>query len=159
MNKEVIKAINNKQNKIEKSKKKKFSKWWHANGYKVMRVLFFYVWLPMLALEKISNKLDARNYWSKKRADEILAYYIPRRAEWDNEEQEFYFYDNGYGWSINLAKKYLKLKDRRFWNLHNGFSGGEIRRFLIEEFELEGFTKEVICEGYDTSTEIVFRMN
>lgn len=55
------------------------------------------------------------------------------------------------------AKKYLKRKDRRFWNVHRGWAGGEIRSYLIKEFELEGFEKEVgNCD--DGRTEIPFKM-
>lgn len=55
------------------------------------------------------------------------------------------------------AKKYLKRKDRRFWNVHIDWIGGKIRSYLIDEFELEGFEKEVgNCE--DGCTEISFKM-
>ena len=56
-----------------------------------------------------------------------------------------------------LAKKYLKRKDRRFWNFYNGCSGGVIRYYLINEFKLEGFEKE-IGNCSDDWTEIIFRM-
>ena len=55
------------------------------------------------------------------------------------------------------AKKYLKRKDRRFWNVHSSWNGGNIRSYLIDEFELEGFEKEV-GNCYDGWTEISFKM-
>ena len=101
--------------------------------------------------------LDNREVWSEERANKILNYYIPRRAEWDNEDKTFYFFDNGYGWGMSFAKKYLKRKDRRFWEVWNGWCGGEIRLYLINHFELEGFTKEVRnCEN--SWTDIIFTM-
>ena len=44
--------------------------------------------------EKIlsSEKLHAE--WNEERAKTILNYYIPRKAEWDNEDKSFYFFDN-----------------------------------------------------------------
>lgn len=150
MNAEIIKAIN------EKNKKHPFRKWWNKNGYKVMRVIFFPIWIGMVAKDKISEYLASRQKWSDERAKEILNYYVPRRADWCEEDKTFYFYDNGMGWG-NLAKKYLKLKDRRWWNKYNGFWGGEIRLYLIEEFELEGFTKEVIRHD-EAETEITFTL-
>lgn len=152
MNAEVIKAMN------KKEKKETLRKWWKANGYKILRVMLFPIWIGSIIAEKIQNKLNARNFWSEERADEILNYYVPRSAEWDDEEKEFYLFDNGWGWSIGLAKRYLKRKDRRFWELHNGFCGGRIRTFLIEDFELEGFTK-IIGNCSDTFTEITFKLN
>ena len=150
MNAEITKAIN------EKNKKHPFRKWWNKNGYKVMRVVLFPIWIGMVAKDKINKYLNSRQEWSDERAKEILNYYIPRRANWCEEDKTFYFYDNGMGWG-SLAKEYLKPKDRRWWNNHNGFWGGEIRLYLIEEFELEGFTKEVIRRD-ETETEITFTL-
>ena len=152
MNKEVVKAMNKKENRFNAIKK-----WWDKNGYKVMRVILFPIWWGIKAKAKIDYHLNSREEWSEERVKEILNYYIPRFADWDEEDKCFYFFDNGYGWSIGLAKKYLKRKDRRFWNIHNGLGGGMIRSYLIDEFELEGFEKEVgNCSEW--RTEITFRM-
>ena len=152
MNKEVVKAMNKKENRFNAIKK-----WWNKNGYKVMRVVLFPVWFGIKAKEKITSYLNSREEWSEERVKEILNYYIPHLADWNEEDKSFYFFDNGYGWSIGLAKKYLKRKDRRFWNIYNGWSGGKIRSYLIDEFELEGFEKE-IGNCSDGWTEIAFRM-
>lgn len=152
MNKEVVKAMNKKENRFNAIKK-----WLDKNGYKVMRVVLFPIWLGIKAKEKITSYLNSREQWSEERVKEILNYYVPRVADWDEEDKCFYFFDNGYGWSIGLAKKHLKRKDRRFWNIHHGWGGGKIRSYLIDEFELEGFEKEIgnCSEGW---TEIAFRM-
>lgn len=152
MNAEVIKAINKKETKIDKCRK-----WWGQNSYKVMRVVLFPIWLGINTKKKIIDYLDSREEWSEERAKEILNYYVPRYADWNAENKCFYFFDNGYGWSMCHAKIFLKRKDRRFWNVHRGWTGGEIRSYLINEFELEGFEKEIgdCSEGW---TEIVFRM-
>ena len=150
MNKEIIKAMNKDNNKLT------LRKWWNKNGYKVLRVLLFPIWIYGIIKEKIEKKLNARQVWSTERAKEILNYYVPRKVEWCEEDKSFYFFDNGMGWG-NLAKRYLKRKDRRWWSCHNGCWGGKIRTYLIEEFELDGFTKEIgnCGEGW---TEIAFRM-
>lgn len=151
MNKEVIKAMNKKQTKMDA-----FKKWWSKNGYKIMRVILFPLWMYVCIKEKLVPWLNSRNQWDEKRADEIFAYYVPRFADWEEEEKAFYFFDNGYGWQPAIAKKHLKLKDRRFWKIHTGFWGGKMREYLINKFELEGFTKELgDCSDY---TEITFRM-
>lgn len=152
MNKEIIKAMNKKETKLDT-----FRKWWGKNGYKVMRVILFPIWWGICAKNKIEAWLNSRHAWSEEKANEVLNYYIPRRAEWCEEEKSFYFFDNGYGWSMCSAKKYLKLKDRRWWNVHRGWTGGKIRSYLIDKFELEGFTKEV-GECSDGWTEISFVM-
>ena len=150
MNAEIIKAMN------RKNEKHPARDWWEKNGYKVRRVVLFPIWGCVWASEKIKDKMNASIEWSDERANEILSYYVPRKCSWDEENQELYFFDNGYGWSMNLAKKYLKRKDRRFWKKFSGWTGGKIREYLLNTFELEGFTKELgICE--DGWTEIYFK--
>ena len=132
MNKENTKAMNRKEKKINK-----VSKWWNKNGYKVMRVIFFPIWIYGVIQEKITKWLNDRQKWNEQRANEILSYYVPKRSEWDEEEKTFYFFDNGFGWG-RLANKYLKRKDRRFFKVNNT----KLRRYLIDDFELEGFEKK-----------------
>lgn len=152
MNNEVVKAMNRKP-----KEKSAFKKWWNKNDYKVWRIILFPIWIYQLCSEKINLWLNSRNNWSEARAAEILSYYIPRYSEWDKEDKSFFFFDNGYGWGMHFAKKYLKCKDRRFWKVNTGWNGGKIRSYLIDNFELEGFTKEVrYCS--DSYTEIVFKM-
>ena len=151
MNAEVIKIMN------KKEKKQNFRKWWRKNGYKVLRVVLFPIWIGEIIQEKIKAYLYSREVWSEERVKEILDYYIPHTSDWDANDKDLYFFNNGYGWSIHFAKKYLKRKDRRWWKKHCGWSGGDIRRYLIDKYELEGFTKEVRdCNG--SWTEILFKM-
>lgn len=152
MNAEVIKAINKKESKIDAIRK-----WWRKNGYKVVRVVLFPIWGAVVAKEKFSNWKYKRLEWSEERANEILSYYIPRKSEWDNEDKTFYFADNGMGWSMKCRQKAIKLKDRAWWKKFTGGWGGQVRTYLLEKFELEGFTKEVGDTSYFW-TEVCFRM-
>lgn len=155
MNAEVIKAMN------KKEKKHTVRKWWRKHGKKVFTILLFplvaILWLMLKFNTWLDKRAKMRNAWDEERAKEILNYYIPRTAEWCAEDKSFYFFDNGYGWNIGFAKKYLKRKDRAFWKEHNGIWSGRMRKYLIEEFELEGFTKEVgnCSDGW---TEISFNL-
>ena len=151
MTNEIIKAMQGK-------KKHKIHKWWSKNNYKIFRVILFPFWIGSILLKKIHIWLNSKEEWNEEHATEILNYYIPRRSEWNAKDKSFYFFDNGMGWNIKLAKKYLKLKDRRFWKVHCAWWGGEMRSFLMDKFELEGFTKELgdCSEGW---TEISFVLN
>ena len=151
MNVEIIKAMN------RKKKKHTFRKWWNKNGYKIMRVIFFPIWCGIKIKEKIEPYLNRKYEWNDERAQEILNYYIPRIAEWDEEDKSFYFFDNGMGWSMKHYQKKLKIRDRKWWRYNQGAWGGKIRDYLIENFELEGFTKE-IGDCSDSWTEICFKM-
>lgn len=151
MNKEIIKAMQGKQ-------ERKVRKWWRKNGYKVWRVVLFPLWALVLLKDKTIAYLNSRQEWNEDRANEILNYYIPRSSDWDEETQSLYFFDNGLGWNLALAKKYLKRKDRRFWKVNCSWWGGKMREYLIEKFQLEGFTKEV-GDTWDDWTEITFKLN
>ena len=148
MNNEVIKAMQGK-------KEHKVRTWMEKNGYKILRVVLFPIWIVTVLKDKISEYLLDREVWSDERAAEILNYYIPRCADWDANNKEFYFFDNGRGW---YNKKYLKLKDRLFWKANATPWGWKMRSFLMDKFELEGFTKELgnCSEGW---TEIFFKLN
>lgn len=156
MNSEIIKAMN------RKNEKHPVRDWWKKNGYKVCRAVLFPIWWPMRMWERLCGKWhaaqNAKQVWSEERANEILSYYIPRRADWDDKEKTFFFFDNGMGWGFHSAKKYLKWKDRCWWKKFCGCWGGKIRAYLIGDFEMEGFTKEVGCCS-DGWTEVNFIMN
>lgn len=137
MTAELIKIIKEKEKAEQQKNKPTFRKWWNKNGYKVLRVIFFPIWIYGVIQEKITKWLNDRQKWNEQRANEILSYYVPKKSEWDVEEKIFYFFDNGYGWG-RLANKYLKRKDRRFFKVNNT----KLRRYLIDDFELEGFVKE-----------------
>jgi hypothetical protein len=143
--------MNKKETKIDKA-----IKWWRNNGYKVMRVILFPIWWGVCAQNKIHDYKYKRLEWSEEKANEILSYYIPRIAEWSKEDKCFYFADNGRGWSMKCHQKKIKWKDRRWWKSHRGFYGGRIRKYLIEEFELEGFEKVVDFD--DDCVEIFFKL-
>ena len=151
MNAEIKKAI------AEKTKKHPVREWWNKNGCKVMRVVLVPIGLGIILKKKITAWLNSRQRWSIERADQILSYYVPRRADWNEEKKTFYFFDNDMGWSMGYAKKFLKRKDRRFWRVHCGFYGYRIREYLINQFELEGFKKEVKNTS-DGWTDIIFRL-
>jgi len=148
MNKEVIKAMNKKETKIDR-----FRKWWKANGYKVMRVILFPIWWGMKAKDKIEKYLNSKCEWNEERAKEILDYYVPRVSSWNAEEQTFYFFDNGMGWTCCIKK--IKIKDRRWWKLNTYGFGGDVRKYLINDYELEGFSK-VLVDVTDGYTGILF---
>ena len=152
-NKEIIKAMNKKEKKESKIKK-----WYNRNIYTIRKIVFFPIWVVAVIADKIEQNKYKKNKWNEERANEIFNYYVPRFAEWDKEDNEFYFFDNGFGWDLCRAKKHLKRKDRVFWECNNGWSGGKLRLYLLDEFELEGFTKEVLNDD-DGCTEIVFKKN
>lgn len=150
MNRETIKAIERATNS-KVSIFTKVKKWYGSYGYILWRVVLFPIWLGTICYDKIIQWFNKKTVWTSKRAQEILDYYVPRRSQWDSIANSFYFYDNGYGWHIAHAKRYLKRKDYRFWKKYRH----EIRNYLINSFELEGFNKTVNSSWFE-ETEIEF---
>ena len=151
MNKEVIKAMNRKENRIDK-----IHCWWDNNNYKIFRVIFFPIVFFIFLKEKYIEWCNSRISWDTARAKEIFDYYIPHKSEWNSKYKCFYFFNNSYDWTYKYSKRYIKLKDRRFWcKFTNGWCGEKMRNYLIKEYELEGFEKE-IESTYDGGTEINF---
>lgn len=148
MNKEIEKAMNRKE-----SKTFHFYGWWIENGYKVMRVVLFPMWAYMCGKRKINNYLNSKCKWDEERANKILSYYVPRYSKWNAENKSFYLADNGLGWD----KKKIKMKDRRWWKNNTRCWGGEVRTYLIEKFEMEGFEK-IVGDTYDRWTEVTFKL-
>lgn len=148
MNKEIEKAMNRKE-----SKTFHFYGWWIENGYKVMRVVLFPMWVYMCSKRKINNYLNSKCKWDEERANKILSYYVPRYSKWNAENKSFYLADNGLGWD----KKKIKMKDRRWWKNNTRGWGGEVRTYLIEKFEMEGFEK-IVGDTYDGWTEVTFKL-
>ena len=148
MNREIEKAMNRKE-----SKTFHFYGWWIRNGYKVMRVVLFPIWVCMCGKRKINNYLNSKCKWDEERANKILSYYVPRCSKWDAENKSFYLADNGLGWD----KQKIKMKDRRWWKNNTRGSGGEVRTYLIEKFEMEGFEK-IVGDTYDSWTEVTFKL-
>lgn len=148
MNKEIEKAMNRKE-----SKTFHFYGWWIRNGYKVKRVVLFPIWIYMCGKEKINNYLNSKCKWDEERANKILSYYVPRYSKWNAENKSFYLADNGLGWD----KKKIKMKDRRWWKNNTRGWGGEVRTYLIEKFEMEGFEK-IVGDTYNSWTEVTFKL-
>ena len=155
MNKEIVKAMNKKK---ASNFRVTVKRWWRKNDYKIRRIIFFPIWIITVLKDLYNTHADSKEGWDEKRAEEILNYYVPRRFHWIPERQSFYYFDNGRGWGITSAKKYLKRKDRRFWRIHAGWFGGEMRDFMINKFELEGCTKRV-GDCADEWTEIEYTLN
>lgn len=108
MNKEIIKAINKTEKKAKKTAKKTY---FSLNT--LQKILVF----PLKMCDTIRHKIHTKRYakivWDEKRVDEILNYFIPRRASWDKENKEFDFCYNSCVWTISKTLKLVKRKRQK----------------------------------------------
>lgn len=114
------------------------------------------IWLafliPIAILEEaLKNWADNNRKWSTKKADRILRYAFPNRAEVNHEEQTIGKYIRS--WWFNWAT-YAKWYDKKWCKKFNN----ELKQYCIEEFEMEGYTKIVAVED-DEWTWVAFQKN
>ena len=146
MNKEIEKAMNKKEHKIVT--------WYKNNSYKIWRIILFPIWFFSTVNDKIAKKKYKNLEWDKTRADKILTRYMLRESEWNEKEKSFYFWNNGWYISSYSGKKATKRKDHKFCSKYKF----ELKEYLLNEFELEGFTKIIDDCDYGC-IEITFKLN
>lgn len=141
-------------NKIEKAKAKyqkrqnnKLRKWWNKNDYKVLRVLFFYIWIPTWLCEKHRANKYRKLVWlpetAKKYLDKVLPYLV--RNETEHEEILFTNADDMGGikfyWSFSRLEKVKRYKTAaRYLCKFNQ----QVKQFIIEEYQIEGYQKMIL---------------
>ena len=132
-------------NKTHKEKSK-FSKWWDKNGYKVMRIILFPIWIVVWLKEKYNNKKIKNCKWSEKRAKEFCDKYLPIFCS--KTDEGFYFYNNGYGFS----SKRLKHKDRLFASCYKY----KILDYIVKNYAIDGYMKENLSDMVYGNYEVNF---
>lgn len=114
--------------------------------------IWFAFLIPIAMIEEaLKNWADNRREWSTEKADRILRYSFPRGAEVNHEEQTIgrYIRSWWFNWST-YAKWYDKKWCRKF--------STQLKKYCIEEFEMEGYTKIVEVED-DEWTWVAFKKN
>lgn len=109
--------------------------------------------IPIAMIEEALTKwADNRRKWSTEKADRILRYSFPRGAEVNHEEQTIgrYIRSWWFNWST-YAKWYDKKWCRKF--------STQLKKYCIEEFEMEGYTKIVEIEDGGEWTWVAFKKN
>ena len=136
-------------NKIEKQVAKKqrkennkFRKWWRTNSYKVWRVLLFWIWIPIVLLEKKRDKQYMAMKYSeettKKHLDKVLPYLV---SYWGENPSCFLFTtasDIGgidFRSLMSLRHRYRK-QERYFIKFYE-----EVKAYIVRTYEIDGYAK------------------
>lgn len=112
-------------------------KWWKRNQHIILRIVFFYIWIP----SKIADRIWEYNYnkcvWSEEKAKRILDCTIPFFFDKDEKTGELSFPIRG---RYNLAyQKGIKRKDKRFAKRYNE----KIFQYLFSDYQIEGYEKTI----------------
>lgn len=108
--------------------------------------------IPIVMLEDALKEWAQRNRkWSTKRADRVLRYAFPNRAEVNTEERTIGKYIRSWWFSWST---YARWYDKKWCKKFND----KLKEYCIEEFEMEGYTKIVEIED-DEWTWVAFQKN
>lgn len=121
--------------------------WWNKNGYKVMRILLWPVWLCIKINEKRYANMEKKAAFSKEQAKTILDRYLPsifakelQYLEDDEPRGVLLTTASDYGYHLRFYSdlRIPKRKKRDIAFRNKFFS--QILDYLWTEYEIEGWT-------------------
>lgn len=130
-------------NKVLKEEKAKKSKRiYRYKEFQTEYILLYPLMVLVYWLDKLGHYLRNRTQWSDKRTERIITYAFPKKADIDKEKGTIgrYFREWGFYW-----KSYAKWYNKWYCEKYNS----AMLKYLIENFELKGFTKEVNIEEFE----------
>lgn len=142
--------------KYQKKQNNKLRKWWLKNDYKVLRVLFFYIWFPCWLWEKYKDYSYTSTAWSSEKAKKYLDMLVPYLTRCDEQHEEILFTDADdmggiqFYWSFSriYKNKYRKAKD--FIIKFNN----KVKEYIINEYQIDGY-KKMTVDSYKLWNEAV----
>ena len=150
MNKKKIDAVIKKR-----EQRKRFSTWWNNNSYKVMRVIFWFIWIPMLLHEKYINRQRTSFVENPEKTKKLFDKAFPKLVASHYSDPsvivvgladygEYYANDDiftGYLFSDSCLSK----KAKRYFKALSS----ERREQLFLDYEIEGYKKIIISQDQD----------
>lgn len=137
----TFEQVKKRTEKREKNKNKK--KWWIIKTENYTIPIYF---LPfaifIIPFDKLKNYIYNSMTWNEEKAKKVLDKMLPRILEWNKEENHYWCHIRKYGWWYSQKRIPFYYKK---WT--NKFSY-ELKKYLIEKYELEYYTKEVL-DDYD----------
>lgn len=148
--------MNNIERQFQKQERKRNSsmrKWWSKNSYKVCRVVFFYIWIPVFVYEKIKDakykNLKYDNNTTKKYLDKVMPKLVSHYEESPNlilfhNTSDFggirFYWDLCSNWMTRKFKKETKYFSKFY---------GLVQKYIIEEYQIDGYEKMVLDNWID----------
>lgn len=148
--------MNNIEKQFQKQEKKKNSsirKWWNKNSYKIARVVFFYIWIPIFVYEKIKDN----RYKNLKYSDDITKKYLdkvmPKLVFHYEEDPNLILFHNtndfgGIRFYWDLCSNWMTRKFKKETKYFSKFYG-LVQKYIIEEYQIDGYEKIVLDNWID----------
>ena len=148
--------MNNIEKQFRKQEKKKNSsirKWWNKNCYKIMRIVLFYIWVPILVYTKIKDtkykKLKYSDDTTKKYLDKVMPKLVYRCEEDLNlilfhNTQDF----GGIRFYWDLCSNWMSKKFKKETQYFAKFNAA-VKDYIIQEYHIDGYEKMTLNNWVD----------
>lgn len=141
--------------KKEKREASKIRKWWQKHGYKVLRVLLFYIWIPCWCHQKLKDKrykeMSYNDDTTKKYLDKCLPALVAHHEE---SSDVFIFHDcddyDGIRFYWSFSASWFRKKFKKQSSYFVKFSR-EVQNYIINDYQVEGYAKRVLDNWIDWS--------
>ena len=128
----------------EKKKRMTFRKWWNKNGYKVIRVILWPVWLSYILKEKYKDKSYDALAFSKETCKKYLDKVMPKMVACYNEDHSEILISNADDMGgIQFSCFFRNCKNKKMSKFFRKFDV-ELRQYILEEYTIDGYEKMVL---------------
>lgn len=150
--------MNNIEKQFQKQEKKKNSsirKWWNKNAYKIARVIFFYIWIPILVCEKVKDSKYKNLKYSDDTTKKYLDKVMPKLVSHYEENPNLLLFHNTsdfggirFYWDLcsSWMQKNFKKETQYFSKFH-----WLVQKYIIEEYQIDGYEKMILDNWTDWS--------
>ena len=138
--------------KEEKKKNKVLRKWWRKNDYKIYRILFFYIWIPMCLFKKIKDAAYKSLTFSNESAKKYLDKVLPKLVARYEESPELILLSNASDFGgINFYDLHSSWMHKKFKKEANYFLKfkTEVKEYIIKLYTIEGYEKMLLDNWMD----------
>ena len=127
----------------EKKKRMTFRKWWNQNDYKVMRVIFWPIWLYQVLIEKHKDKSYKALTFSKETCKKYLDKVMPKMVACYNNDHSEILISNADGMGDIQFSYFGECKNKKMSRFFRKFRA-ELKQYILEEYTIDGYEKMVI---------------
>lgn len=125
----------------------------HKFGYVCIKNYeYFFLLLPLIPIVQLFDWLNSKYYdnlkWSDNTADKVLDHCLPKKVEYDEKTDSFYYDVNWYS-TIGVPFGYRKWYQKFNYRLDN---------YLVNKYNPKGYTKTIDENNYFNSV-VVFKKN
>ena len=133
--------------KFERKKNNKLRKWWRHNGYKILRVVLFWLYIPVVCWEKFKDKryknLQYDDTTTKKYLDKVL----PKLAVHEGMDPTHILIAHIYESDVQCIRFHLTFGRAWMWKRYKKASryltefSQQVEAYIMNTYQIDGYKK------------------